>query len=431
MLTSYMQSYEASQAKCPMLELVRNLYSAEAIAEVCARAGMPPPLYPPLLTVRQAAERIYTAINADIQDSTLKFGVGVNIREQLIDLRERRRKKSSHPRSVLQQWDDGVSSGKTDAKTREENERVSSSDVSETVGSSVPSQTLEEQTTRGEKAQLSLHARLRQAEEREVLILRGLQELQADFKKLRGRQAAPVAVAQQSAAAIQAKLPQNVLVKRKRSLPEKDVSTEQAVGGSRPKLLQRMGSFVRITSGNSSTSQPVPQEVKASPTRYADQLFQTHTAASSSHLLTPPRLQGSRQLPKLTRASTFSMRSERSPRLETSETSTTATFNPPDTAGASSSAARIRMQRSRQKIFQRTLSQNLLTLAEGRATHRGRAGSVGSSTTPPGRLLRRLSPSAAEPRESPTRYADALFRPRPLAEALLSTEAESTSTDQP
>ncbi|KAF1772955.1 Cyclic nucleotide-binding-like [Phytophthora cactorum] len=77
MLTSYMQSYEVP----------------EAIAKACAQAGGPSPLVPPTLTVRQAAERIYTAINKESNDPTLKFGVGANIRDKLLELRERRRKK--------------------------------------------------------------------------------------------------------------------------------------------------------------------------------------------------------------------------------------------------------------------------------------------------------------------------------------------------
>ncbi|KAF4323988.1 hypothetical protein BBO99_00002152 [Phytophthora kernoviae] len=93
MLTSYMQSYETSQSRCPLLELVRSVYSPEVIAEACAKAGSQSPLLPQIMTARQAAERIYTAINADIEDSSLKFGVGVHVREQLIELRERRRAK--------------------------------------------------------------------------------------------------------------------------------------------------------------------------------------------------------------------------------------------------------------------------------------------------------------------------------------------------
>lgn len=76
MLTSFMQSYEAAQSRCPLLEMVRAVYSPDAIAEVCARAGGHVSFLPPVLTARQAAERIYTAINVEIQDPTLKFGVG-------------------------------------------------------------------------------------------------------------------------------------------------------------------------------------------------------------------------------------------------------------------------------------------------------------------------------------------------------------------
>ncbi|GMG18392.1 unnamed protein product [Phytophthora fragariaefolia] len=102
MLATYMQSYELCKSRCPMLEIVRKIYSPETIAEACAKAGGHTPLLPAVLTARQAAERIYTAINIEANDGTLKFGVGVNIRDQLIDLRERlrgKRKKEQQSRA--------------------------------------------------------------------------------------------------------------------------------------------------------------------------------------------------------------------------------------------------------------------------------------------------------------------------------------------
>ncbi|KAE9312619.1 hypothetical protein PF001_g9134 [Phytophthora fragariae] len=95
MLTSFMQSYEAAQFRCPLLEMVRTLDSPDAIEGACAKAGGHLPFLPPVLTARRSAERIYTAINVEIQDPTLKFGVDVNVREQLIELRDRQRRNKS------------------------------------------------------------------------------------------------------------------------------------------------------------------------------------------------------------------------------------------------------------------------------------------------------------------------------------------------
>eukprot|EP00644_Phytophthora_capsici_P001187 jgi/Phyca11/37718/gw1.86.100.1 len=39
MMASYMQSYEFIKSRCPLLELVRSVYSTEAIAKVCAKTG--------------------------------------------------------------------------------------------------------------------------------------------------------------------------------------------------------------------------------------------------------------------------------------------------------------------------------------------------------------------------------------------------------
>ncbi|GMF15936.1 unnamed protein product [Phytophthora lilii] len=118
MLTSYMQSFEMSQSRCPLLELVRTVYSPEAIADVCKSAGEHPRLLPQVLTVRQAAERIYTAINVAIQDTTLKFDVGVNVREQLIDLRDRRRQKREQQRQAERSGNAeiAISSGECNSK---------------------------------------------------------------------------------------------------------------------------------------------------------------------------------------------------------------------------------------------------------------------------------------------------------------------------
>ncbi|GMF32499.1 unnamed protein product [Phytophthora lilii] len=93
MLASYMQSFESSKGRCPLLELVGKIYRPKAIAEVCAKTGGPVSHFPSILTARQAAERIYTAMNVEANDVTLIFGVGGGDRDRLIDLRERLRRK--------------------------------------------------------------------------------------------------------------------------------------------------------------------------------------------------------------------------------------------------------------------------------------------------------------------------------------------------
>ncbi|KAF1795876.1 Cyclic nucleotide-binding-like [Phytophthora cactorum] len=92
MLTSYMQSYEVSKSHCPLLELVRKVYS-QSDSKGMRTSWWAFSAGTPTLTIRQAAERIYTAINKESNDPTLKFGVGANIRDKLLELRERRRKK--------------------------------------------------------------------------------------------------------------------------------------------------------------------------------------------------------------------------------------------------------------------------------------------------------------------------------------------------
>ncbi|KAE9022475.1 hypothetical protein PR003_g13943 [Phytophthora rubi] len=191
MLMSYMQSYEMVHSRCPLLELVRKVYSAEAVAEACARLGSPPPLLPPVLTARQAAERIYTAINLETNDATLKFGIGVNIREQLIDLRERMRQKrqgKQHPRSILHRSVPNLVQ-KTGGDGSDRRTSEYTSDTNDVESMSTPSNPPEPtqtqvQTQPQAKPVLSWQERLKQAEEREVVILRALQDLQASFKLL-------------------------------------------------------------------------------------------------------------------------------------------------------------------------------------------------------------------------------------------------------
>ncbi|KAJ8574622.1 hypothetical protein ON010_g4592 [Phytophthora cinnamomi] len=452
MLTSYMQSYEMTHSRCPLLELVRKVYSAEAIAEACAKAGSPPPLLPPVLTARQAAERVYTAINLETNDETLKFGIGANIREKLIDLRERRRQKRQnqrHPRSILGQ-DALTPSLKTggDGIERQTSESTSDSteqDVPSTIIDSspqVPAPAKETQPSPQTQSALSWQERLHQIEEREVVILRALQDLQASFKLLQARQAASAASPTQVAPAsddvvIPSMTPPpksvpgsgQILTGRKRSLPEKEIPTAEAAAVTRPRLLQRMGSLVRRSSGSTPDARAPQPEVKPSPTRYADQLFKAHTKAASFRVTPAHRRLRVRPPPQVVRASTFSTRSEKSPRLDTMDSSTAAVFNPLESSSTatvtSPDSAHVEQLLQRKRSIRRTHSQILQALTEGKVASQA-SSSIGSPQNPSTSLFRRVSPAVSENRESPTRYADALFRPRTIiAFDKLSTDADS------
>ncbi|KAE9339751.1 hypothetical protein PF008_g11417 [Phytophthora fragariae] len=273
MLTSFMQSYEAAQSRCPLLEMVRTVYSPDAIAEVCAKAGGHLPFLLPVLTARQAAERIYTAINVEIQDPTLKFGVGVNVREQLIELRDRRRRKRGEQAETYRgdssalSKDEGVKS-----KTRI---RVSDKDGRQSIPKPIPAKEAENDSgPPGTSATLSLQARLQRVEEREMVILKALQELQASLKVLRAQKTAP---------------PVPPPPNRKRSAPENDMALSSALVVARP-LLKRMSSAVGLSNGSIADT----KTQKASPTRYADELFSATgplTECQSYQRRPPPRLQ--------------------------------------------------------------------------------------------------------------------------------------------
>jgi CRP-like cAMP-binding protein len=408
MLTSYMQSYEASQLSCPLLETVRSLYTAKAIAEVCAKVGMAPPRPPPLLTARQAAERVYLAINVDLKDTTLKFGLGGNIRDQLVALRDTRRQKRAerHPRSILGNTAPSAAVNACGrACSSRQRERDSDAGHSEL--------TPVERVLLAPSPQRLVHlpapswqARLQQAEEREVAILRALQELQANFKLLQARQSPP------GPEPAQAEVPP---VKRKRSTPESE-STAPLVKApptaARPKLLQRMGSLVGLTSGADFNAK---EQMSESPTRYADQLFHTHVTTLSSQATTQ---QPSRPHSRVSRSATFAMlASDKAPHREAKKLA--------DAPVGGTNTVSARIEHPRRKLFQRSRSQILQTLAEGMQ----HPGSVGSSANLTGDLFRRASPAACEPSESPTRYADALFRPR-MPDALSpSTETETSTMD--
>ncbi|KAF4144656.1 Cyclic nucleotide-binding domain [Phytophthora infestans] len=428
MLTSYMQSYEVSKSHCPLLELVRKVYSPEAIAKACAQAGTSPPLAPPALTVRQAAERIYTAINKESNDPTLKFGVGVNIRDKLLELRERRRKKrgqTQHNRTEIP---------KTESRNRKSSshfDRVGRN-YSETKTAVVETSTMEAPTDPNlthTTTSSSLQHRLQQLEEREVVILQGLKDLQASLEVLRSR---PTTTTHFS---------------RKRLAPGDDSTTTKP---PRIPLLRRVGSFV--ASGGNPDTKSQGQGGKDSPTRYADKLFGSQNVAKDRE---PPRYQISRA------NDSFRFTSEIEPPLSTIESLPVdqpprdvvvsdrgntvaserhpASFQPTEEVVSLDNNPRILFQRmasrslrklevavqsrsdaipvarasiaERRATFQRTHSQSLRTMADALKPQQRPRPSMTSTQT---RVLKRMSSFVSEGqlsnKRSPTRYADELFR---------------------
>jgi CRP-like cAMP-binding protein len=467
MITSYMQSYEASQSQCPLLDLVRSVYSPEAIAEACAKAGAVPPLLPSRLTARQAAEKIYLAINVDLQDTTLKFGVGVNIREQLVELRERRRQKRSQqtPKpgaSKASRNDEPSSQSRHDSGASVHSERTNpprkptpESPTAETLGTSAEGH----DQVQADQPQ-SLQKRLEIMEERELVILRALQELQSNLQVLRARLAAAEAPPAPSS--------------RKRSTPGSDAPV------ARPPLLQRMGSLVGLSSGAALESKPpLPEAKKASPTRYADELFGSQAPSSPSHQTEAQRLGGfgqerhqrarprlqpihkpsesafklSPEVEKLIAATEASLlagrpssgasspsasepqrpqplvkagaaqrrrnfQRQRSRSLQKLEEAYQASTKP---STAATPAAAAPQGQERRRMFQRKASQSLRALADAATAVPAQPaprGSVGSISTAQTRILQRMSSFVADSsgpvnsKPSPTRYADALFRRR-------------------
>ncbi|ETP25660.1 hypothetical protein F441_01495 [Phytophthora nicotianae CJ01A1] len=432
MLTSYMQSYEVSKSHCPLLELVRKVYSAEAIAKACAQAGVPPPLVPPTITVRQAAERIYTAINKESNDPTLKFGVGANIRDKLLELRERRRKKREQTPQKKSDIPKNVSS---DSRNRESSDHGGHA-YSENKSSAVEMPTTETPTNQnlphGTHSQ-SLQERLQHSEERELVILQGLKDLQASFEVLRSRQTPTIELS------------------RKRLAPGDDSTKTKP---TRMPLLRRVGSFV--ASGGNLDNKNQGQSVKESPTRYADKLFSqngTQNDVQYQHReLQPHRYQMSRA------NDSFRFTSEIEPPHSTIENvpvnqpqqpaasignsgasdRQVALFQPIKEVSPVDHHPRMLFQRmasrslrklevavqsrtdsipaarasiaERRGTFQRTHSQSLRTMADALTTQRPRASMTSTQT----RVLKRMNSFVSEGqlgwKRSPTRYADELFR---------------------
>ncbi|KAJ8578543.1 hypothetical protein ON010_g662 [Phytophthora cinnamomi] len=455
MLASYMQTYELCKSRCPLLELVRKVYSPEAIAEACAKSGGHPPLLPPVLSARQAAERIYMAMNVETNDGTLKFGVGVNIRDELVDLREKLRKRrepKQQPKANSVAPRTPSSSDRTNSKSRrgsDERMRTCStcgkSQIVEPVQCSAGGKAVHEspQTTLSP----SLLARLKQAEEREIAIVQALQDLKGSLKLLQARQMAPV-----------------ISPTRKRSEPGDDSAIS-----TRAPLVERMGSFVGLASGSTSKSKPTGgQTSKRSPTRYADELFSQGSSTASERSNTHDRLHPTRRLlqPISRKEASFTFSSEIESHRSTVETPLldqppTAAPTPPAHAGyklsdlqrASSKSLtsapteendqRMLFQRmpsqsmtklqgasrartgsgpatkpvaddqARRSNFRRTHSQSMRALTEALAAHAPPRASLSNAQA---RVLKRMSSFVSDSsgsltgERSPTRYADALFR---------------------
>ncbi|GMF21144.1 unnamed protein product [Phytophthora lilii] len=461
MLTSYMQSYEADQSRCPLLELVHTVYSPEAITAVYARAGWAPPFLPSQLTARQAAERVFTAIDTDQKDSTLKFGVGVNIREQLIALRERRRQKlktkQQVPGSNLAMSHNRTTAG-TEGSTTSSQSRYSSLALTQSENASnatsaestlsqqgviappaVVSLATEDHTGSNATQQISWQKRLQQIEKREVTILHELQKLQSSLRVLRARQSVQMP----------SSLPtrkRSSLPTRKRSAPGCDVAIANATELARPPLLQRMGSLVGLSSGSALDSK-AQQEPKESPTRYADELFNSH-APSATAFRSPTLPQEIEKFLAMTEASLLTTRPSsdsfaselnglfdsqpplaslptevqhqkrkafqrsRSRSLHELEEKYQASTNPSKAPADTNTGA---ADQQRKKMFYRTQSQSVRAIANAAATQIvAPRGSVGSLSTAQTRILQRMSTFVADPsgKQSPTRYADALFSRR-------------------
>ncbi|RLN96369.1 hypothetical protein BBJ28_00021562 [Nothophytophthora sp. Chile5] len=480
MLTSYMQGYEMTQSWCPLLELVRTVYSPKAVAAACAAGSAPPPLFPPVLTPRQAAERIYTAINVELQDTTLRFGVGVGMRQQLIDLRERRR----HKRELQRQAADrsGKTPGAAPTASRMSSGSLHSETTAETSASSSGSLLAPPMTSASSvrvPTQAPIHGqpqaappltwqeRFQQVGEREVAILRAVQELQASFRELQAQRPPPASAPP---------------ISRKRGAPGDEAPAaipKKPSTSSRMPLMKRMGSLVGVPSGNSLDTK---NQHHGSSTHYADQLFQTHNAAPQSMSMSQlgaaqqQQQRGHLHLQPLSRMLSTEPESD----LSASEVAAAITR---ERGHVTASAQAVLSPPSesvalRRKFFQRTHSQSLRTLVDAEAApNTQRSGSIAQVTgagntavpaqavSPPAselvplrrklfqrthnQSLRALADAVAAPlmerssissisqapifrrmgtfvaadtnsqqqdiKESPTRYADELFRQKPMA----------------
>ncbi|GMF22651.1 unnamed protein product [Phytophthora fragariaefolia] len=442
MLTSFMQSYEGALSRCPMLELVRSVYSPDAIAEACAKAGGHLPYPPPVLTARQAAERIYMAINVEIQDPTLKFGVGVNVRDQLIELRDQRRRKceaanvhdnSSAPHTAF-----------NDTSSDNKYYYHGSNKVKDTFLPKIEEPVKDNQDRRA--------ARLQKVEEREIDILKALQELQASLNVLQVQKSAQ---------------PVTLSPNRQVFTP---VDNKLAAPISRPHLLKRMGSSIGLSSGSSLIdAKSQKHEIKESPPRYADQLFGSVDVLTQSKDYQSSRKQRPHLQPIVSVKEPIKVPSETENNISTAGTSVLAVeltpsesifsadkakpsdqppaSSPPPGEAESAENPRIRFQRQRSRSLyesteddqtlpttaappstsaarealrrnrlQRNHSQSLRSLADALTAPVAPRNSVGSLPATQIRILQRMSTFVADAsgqvssKQSPTHYADELFR---------------------
>ncbi|GMG18390.1 unnamed protein product [Phytophthora fragariaefolia] len=284
--------------------------------------------------------------------------------------------------------------------------------------------------------------RLKQAEERGLVIVQALQELKTSLQILQDRQTAPSARPSRTHAA-----------------RDDTTITKPTTGGSRTPLIQRMGSFVGLTSGSSLESKRQGQTSKQSPTRYTDELFSqsssiisdqasyqenqhsyrhhqsifTQTASfifssemgshhsmaeispfnqPAARALTPPTAAIDYKIPEGQRVSSKSLtstqpeenhqpmlfqRMQGAPRVRTELAPTTKTAPG---------------EQTQRKMFQRTHSQSMRTLTEALTTHIPPHGSLSNAQA---RVLKRMGSfvsdtSALNSKQSPTYYADELFR---------------------
>ncbi|RLN79979.1 hypothetical protein BBJ28_00024321 [Nothophytophthora sp. Chile5] len=427
MLTSYMQGYEMTQSQCPLLELVRNVYSPKAVAAACAAGGAPPPLFPPVLTPRQAAERIYTAINVEVQDTTLKFGVGVAMRQQLVDLRERRRHKRELQRQVADRSGktpgaastaSGMSSGDLHSETTTETSASSSGSLLAPPMTSASSVRVPTQTPIHGQSQaappLTWQERLQQVGEREVAILRAVQELQASFQELRAQRPPPASAP---------------LVSRKRGAPGDETPAaipKKPSASSRMPLMKRMGSLVGIPSGNSLDMN------HGSSTHYADQLFQTRNAAPQSlsqlgaaqqqqqqrghlHLQPPSRMLSTEPESDLNASEVAAAIARGRGRVTT-----------PAQAALSTPSESVPLRR---KLFQRTRSRSLRTLADAKAASNTQRSSSTTQATGTGNTAASAQAVSPPPSESvPLRQK--IFQRTHSRSLRALADAEATSNTQ-
>lgn len=150
MLTSYLDHCERSKQPCALLDMARSVFVPSVV---------------PSLTPNEAAERIYRAIDADLRDTSLKFGIDETARERLVKLRDQRHREAQAKARTASAGGgarrESLTRRRSIVKTARESDQ--SARCSDGAATSARIQTLTE--------------RLRQIEEREKLIQEALEEL--------------------------------------------------------------------------------------------------------------------------------------------------------------------------------------------------------------------------------------------------------------